>query len=151
MTRLLLLAPLLLVGCGGGARGTAETTLATAARVVNAVDTSNARMMAANRETVVETATSREEAVQMLSPYWRVQESVDGTRALLFAAEASLDATGGDGLVAVASCIVQALLRLREAVTALEEATGAVVPIPEELDSVLVALSGYGAACGVEP
>jgi hypothetical protein len=126
-------------------------SLATAARVVQEVDTSNQQAMATTYQADLAAATSLAELEGMRGPYWRLEEAIRSARALLFASESVLDATGADGFFGVSGCIITALLRLRAGVDAAIELTGVDLEIPAELDSVLSALSLFGEQCGGEP
>jgi len=137
-------------GCGGAdgaARDLALDTIHTAADALVVIDTATETAMLATAARDLAEATSREDAVRRRAPYWRVVEAIKGTRALLETTAKLVEAVGAEGLLEQAGCVVAALGRLREAVTALAEAAGHRIEIPAPIDSVLRMLAPYGATC----
>ncbi len=119
------------VGCGHGAEGAARTTLATGARVVVELDRANAARMAETRAADLEAAETREAFDATRAPYWRVEEAIRAADGILRASEAVLDATGMEGLRAIAGCTLQAIGHLVDAA----EAAG--IRAPPEVQTVL--------------
>lgn len=144
---LILLLPLLLVGCGGATADTvARQTIIAVGTGLVAIEEDVGEAQAAERSRIAAERPTQDVARQRLSPYWRVGDAARGLRALLFAAERALDAHGANGVRELAGCLVELVARLREAVAVLGE-LGVRVPIPGEVDSALRVLAPYGATC----